>query len=378
MSKTTTLADIVSSNGSLIVPTGSTASRPSANAGSIRFNTDLNTLESANGIAWANVGSGGAGSSYSANTVDTGYLAIPIGTTAQRPVSAPLGALRWNSSNTGVEFYVGNNAWQMVASTSYNIEYLIVAGGGGAGSSIAGGGGAGGVITGALTSVNPGTSYTITVGAGGGGSSDGSVAATTGTNSSAFSQLAYGGGGGGSGASSSGNYTGKSGGSGGGGGGNDAALTLHPGGSGTAGQGNAGGTGEYRAPSYGGGGGGGAGAAGASATTSNAGAGGIGVTSSISGSSTYYGGGGGTVSYSSPGQRGLGGAGGGGDGGIASTGTAGTPNTGGGAGSNATNGGSGIIILRYLASNQRGNGGTVTTANGYFIHTFTSSSNFIA
>ena len=62
MSKTTTLADIVSANGTLIVPTGTTAGRPSATAGSIRFNTDLNTLESANGSAWANVGSGAASS----------------------------------------------------------------------------------------------------------------------------------------------------------------------------------------------------------------------------------------------------------------------------------------------------------------------------
>ena len=62
MSKTSTLADIVSANGTLIVPTGNTAGRPSATAGSIRFNTDLNTLESANGSAWANVGSGSASS----------------------------------------------------------------------------------------------------------------------------------------------------------------------------------------------------------------------------------------------------------------------------------------------------------------------------
>ena len=60
MSKTSTLADIASSNSALVVPTGGTASRPSANAGSIRFNTDLGTLESANGTAWANVGSGSA------------------------------------------------------------------------------------------------------------------------------------------------------------------------------------------------------------------------------------------------------------------------------------------------------------------------------
>ena len=47
----------------LIVPSGNTAQRPANTAGLIRFNTDFNTLESANGTAWANVGSGSAISS---------------------------------------------------------------------------------------------------------------------------------------------------------------------------------------------------------------------------------------------------------------------------------------------------------------------------
>ena len=40
------------------VGSGNTASRPIANAGIIRFNTDIARLESANGIAWANIGLG--------------------------------------------------------------------------------------------------------------------------------------------------------------------------------------------------------------------------------------------------------------------------------------------------------------------------------
>lgn len=41
------------------------------------------------------------------------------------------------------------------------------------------------------------------------------------------------------------------------------------------------------------------------------------------------------------------------------------------------NGGSGIVIIRYYGP-QRGSGGTVTTVNGYTIHTFTSSGTFTA
>ena len=45
------------------VPVGNTATRGANTAGFIRFNSDLNTLEAANGTVWANVGSGSASSS---------------------------------------------------------------------------------------------------------------------------------------------------------------------------------------------------------------------------------------------------------------------------------------------------------------------------
>jgi hypothetical protein len=64
-----TTLDVGSANGTgaLIVPSGTTAQRPgSTTAGYIRFNTTLNTLESANGTAWANVGSGSASSGSNA------------------------------------------------------------------------------------------------------------------------------------------------------------------------------------------------------------------------------------------------------------------------------------------------------------------------
>jgi hypothetical protein len=56
--------------------------------------------------------------------------------------------------------------------------------------------------------------------------------------------------------------------------------------------------------------------------------------------------------------------------------------SGGGGGPNAAgpkggNGASGVVIVRYAGA-QLGSGGTVTSAGGYTIHTFTSSGTFVA
>ena len=106
--------------------------------------------------------------------------------------------------------------------------------------------------------------------------------------------------------------------------------------------------------------------------------GGAGTANSISGVSvTYAGGGGGGCE--SPGTPGTGGAGGGGNGGQG-TPQNGTANTGGGAGGSGnaqgSTGGSGIVIVRYLGA-QKATGGTVTSAGGYTIHTFTASGTFL-
>ena len=45
--------------------------------------------------------------------------------------------------------------------------------------------------------------------------------------------------------------------------------------------------------------------------------------------------------------------------------------------SSGGNGGSGIVILRYPGP-QRGTGGTITSAGGYTIHTFTGDGTFTA
>ncbi len=68
----------------------------------------------------------------------TGALTVPSGTTAQRPATPIAGQLRYNTTTSNVEVY--NGVWQTIASNTYSIEFLLVAGGG-AGN--AGGGGAG-------------------------------------------------------------------------------------------------------------------------------------------------------------------------------------------------------------------------------------------
>ena len=249
----------------------------------------------------------------------------------------------------------------VVTKGSTDIEYLIVAGGGshraGSHATGAGGGGAGGLIDGTAT-VTTGT-YTIVIGAGGTGVA-GVGNGNNGANSSAFGNTAVGGGQGGA-------YSlhhATSGGSGGGGGYNANA------GAGTAGQGNAGGTGQGSSERTGGGGGGAAAPGGngsGSSTSAVAGSGGTGLNWKSLG--TYYaGGGGGGVSPWSEGGKtaGTGGLGGGGNGARASSqhtylvGDNGQANTGGGVGgasvngsagdgAAAGNGGSGIVIIRYVA-----------------------------
>ena len=226
--------------------------------------------------------------------------------------------------------------------TNLTCDYLVVAGGGGGGNA---GGGAGGLRAITASSFASNTNYTVTIGAGGGGGSPGA----NGSNSVFNSTTSTGGGGGGVNGGS-----GVAGGSGGGG----AVLgaTAGAGGTGTAGQGSAGGAGVAVAPGlYSAGGGGGAGAAGASNVGTTVGAGGAGVNTYSSwlsptglGVSGYIAGGGGAAGNIT---TSAGGAGGGGQGDNATTGN-GVANTGSGGGGGYSiylgNGGSGLVIVRYL------------------------------
>ena len=228
------------------------------------------------------------------------------------------------------------------------VEYLVVAGGaGGQGArfgSVAyrggGGGGAGGLLSSTGYTITPGTSITITVGAGGNGATASNDVGTIGANSVFGSITAIGG--------QAWGYTGTPGGSGAGG--SQVSGVTETGGSGTSGQGFNGGNGS--SDGYAGGGGGGAGSVGiVGVSGAYGGNGGTGICSNITGQRVFYAGGGGGNVYS--GNAGLGGGGGGGNASNTTFGTAGTSNTGGGggAGSNGgSNGGSGIVIIRYPAN----------------------------
>jgi hypothetical protein len=328
------------------------------------------------------------------NNDSTGYMSLPVGNTAQRPVAPTAGMIRFNTTTNSPEWYdpIGNQWLNLSQGPNYNVEYLVIAGGGGGGAGRGGGGGAGGYLTDTGISVSVGTSYTVTVGAGGTAGIP-SAQGTSGGNSVFSSITSIGGGAGGTGFVSS-NNNGLSGGSGGGG----AALSAPTGGTGgsaTPGQGFAGASSQTGGEGYSGGGGGGASAAGTTGSVGNApaGNGGSGTASSITGTSVTYAGGGGGGNYSaapSPARvGGTGGSGGGGNGGAWGDGpgvqvsaTAGTTNrgSGGGGGGNSQGGaagGSGIVIIRYLGA-QRGSGGTVTSSGGYTIHTFNSSGTYTA
>ena len=265
------------------------------------------------------------------------------------------------------------------------LEYLVVAGGGGA--CVASGAGAGGFRT--ATGFAIPASFTVTVGAGGAAGTTGSSGQRnlgTAGSDSVFSTITSTGGARGT----SVDGVGNSGGSGSGG----ASTNASGGGTGGAGntpstspsQGNAGGNGTSLSSQNQsiGGGGGGAGAAGGTggSAASSPGAGGSGTASSISGSSVTYAGGGGGSSVGQQGTFiGAGGAGGGGSG--ASNGD-GTVNTGGGGGAGSTAssttkgaGGSGVVILSQgsalpdFTSIGAGLTYTKTTSGGKTIYRFT-------
>ena len=274
------------------------------------------------------------------------------------------------------------------------ISYLIVAGGGGGGSGVhpgGAGGGGGGVLTGS-TAIYRGNTYTVVVGAGGSGT--GAGYGSNGSNSTALSLTAIGGGGGASGDAS----TGSTGGSGGGSAFWNYNGTI-AGGSGTSGQGNAGGSVTSTGGGRGGGGGGGAGGAGSpySTVVYTVPNGGDGISSSITGSAVYYGGGGGGQGNNGPYMgNGSGGLGGGGAGGwfndsTSSTvaATSGTANTGGGGGGwgaysrsgNSAAGGSGVVIFSILTANYTGittGSPTITTSGSNTIIKFTANGSYTA
>jgi len=282
---------------------------------------------------------------------------------------------------------------------SKNVRTLLVGGGGGGGNAMGGGGGGGGVVEKSSFPVTPGV-YPVTVGAGGAGAPAGTAPAGYAGEASSFSTLrAYGGGGGGSFYNTNASPP-TGGGSAGGSAGSVQDLRAAP----VIGQGfESPLTAGIRYPT----GGGGAGGAGAT----NPGTGGVGRTSTIMGTSYFFGGGGGGSGYTGVGGNGGNGGGGGGAIGTTTGGSglnAGQPggggttatvankpggnagaNTGGGGGggshsttattNNGGNGGSGIVVISYPTGSLKASGGSVFTnmVAGFTTHVFYSSGSFI-
>jgi len=306
-----------------------------------------------------------AGSGLDASDITSGVL--PVGVTGGSGLdllsinlSASGGTTIYTEGDYKVHVYKSSSTFVMGAKSG-NVQYLIVAGGGGSGGwqgtgvGPNGAGGAGGVVAGSVF-FSASITYTVTVGNGGAAiSSDipgnrGGMSQITGVDM--FFRAIGGGGGGDT------SNNGLDGGCGGGGGEN--ALPFPT----ISSQGFMGGTTSSNSCS---GGGGGAGAVGVNATSTVAGNGGIGYLTTIiahanattegvgevDSSNVYFsGGGGGGKRYA--GTAGTGGLGGGGNGSVDGMGNDGTNYTGGGGGAgggntntNAKAGGHGCVILRY-------------------------------
>lgn len=294
----------------------------------------------------------------------TGYFQVPLGTVLERPASPQNGIVRYNTDGDFYEGYIDGDwvRFQTYSQANYTASYVVVAGGGGCGGSngdnVGGGGGAGGYLASTI-SFAPGTTYTVTVGAGGAGTNSGGQ--NNGANSLIFGVAeAIGGGAGGQSA------PGSAGGSGGGAGGSGTAAA------GTMGQGNNGGVGYL----YAGGGGGGAGANGGSVSSGGGGNGGVGLSTVITGSTIFLAGGGA--------GNGLAGSGSGGNGGGGTLGS-GTANTGGGGGApnylGISNGGSGVVYISVPTVNYSATttgSPTVTTNGANTVMKFNSSGSYTA
>ena len=324
---------------------------------------------------------------YSTNNVSfDDALNLKSYTTTQRnALTSVAGDMIYNTTDSKVQVYNGSSWDDLGGVDAFNIEYVVIAGGGGANAGYAqanggGGGGAGGYLSN-VSGENSGggfsadnremfipksTAFNVSIGAGGAGAG----AVTYKGNESYFSNILSVGGGGACGDTNASKMGHRDGGSGGGGlYGNPTGVyeTRDPGNA-VTGQGFNGGYGGLsdnvnRGP---GGGGGGAGAVGGngqnnSQQTCNAGDGGAGVSSSITGSAVTRAGGGGGGIRSDAGSAvpGTGGTGGGGDGAAQNNnGNNGTANLGGGggggSGDDATyiggSGGSGVVILRYATA----------------------------
>jgi hypothetical protein len=280
----------------------------------------------------------------------------------------PLGSIKGDTWERIYDYTVGEQTFE-VTNGSGNAEILVVGGGGSGGfddgNSGTCGGGGGRVNHVSALALSKGK-YGVIVGRGG-------VVDVLAKKDGAYSQFRSISITGGEGVATSGGLLGS------GGTGGASSKTLD--GSVTSYTGGAGGGSGLNSTLYGGGGAG-SGANGNGSVEGNLN-GGAGYQSSISGTAVNYGGGGGGGrEVSAPYTYGNGGLGGGGrgEGGNDDAAVAGTDGLGGGGGGaggernvrsgNPKSGGSGVVIIRYLASEMTATGGTITTDGLYKVHTF--------
>ena len=93
------------------------------------FKVETEGTERLRVIADGKVGIGTATPSCELEVSGTGAVARPQGTTAQRP-SATAGMLRYNSSNSQFEYSEGNNWYNVKDGPIVTVDYLVIAGGG--------------------------------------------------------------------------------------------------------------------------------------------------------------------------------------------------------------------------------------------------------
>ena len=221
-------ANIIST-GAIIIPVGTTASRPTATNGMIRYNTSNSAFEVYTNNSWktktitsvpvntvAPVISGSALVGQTLSSTTGTWLSSPASygyqwrANATNITNATSSTFLLTIAQKGANITCNVTATNFVGTANavtsnslgpvinqYSATYLIIAGGAGSGQNGGGGGGAGGVVTNTMT-ISSGTVYTATVGAGGPLSTDSNNTGSNGTNSSLTSAAAtaIGGGGG--------------------------------------------------------------------------------------------------------------------------------------------------------------------------------------
>jgi hypothetical protein len=353
-------------NTEIYIPNYTSANYKSFSVDAVNENNATSSLVGFFSNLWSNTAAitsvtltpeGSGSSNFAEHSTFSLYGVSALGVTPTKAPKATGGSIIQTDGTYWYHAFLSSGTF--TPATALSCDVLVVAGGGGGSMATgAGGSGAGGVIAFASQSIAA-SAQTVTIGAGGAGTTTTGAVGAQGANSQFASLTAAVGGGYGRTTAGGGPSVGGSGGG--------YNYETGTGAAGTSGQGNKGGNGISSL--YAGGGGGGAGAAGVDANATNAGNGGAGtnsvtnwgalsavLTATGTGVSGYIAGGGGGGANSK--TAGTGGSGGGGNGGTdASTnGTSGTANTGSGAGANpyastvATNGGSGLVIIRYLAA----------------------------